>query len=693
MGCISDIKVSLADDNPQFHYKDGNITVCITLDNAAFGADYSDCFKCYIYADDFYPMCCSEHNGLADYEWPVYTLYMNSSRVWLPGKYTLFIREEDQRLTQAVLTIDKRLKVKVTDVSECQPLSDADVMTTCLEDADSTWRLMAPTPGIGMLRRRVVEATRLGVYNELRLELCRPKLNDNGNMLICTVNKDLTEQTLTQFCMLMRLNTLKMVDCSTLFDVTCNNPYEQLTEQVVQESSATFCLTNIGSLLTNGGKVITKRITDKVRNQKDGCNLWICGTRQEVDSVLEQYPSLRDFFPRGNCLQLQPYSGFELVQAFHDTVVESGLEPSREATDELTRNILQGYAGGNLSAWSLGDIGRLVAEEIRPRYLGRVLRDVEVEKPMPLMPEDIDFEKLSGGRTDFEESIRELNAMIGLKDIKKGITTMANRTRFFQMRRKLGLRTTDKAVFHAIFTGNPGTGKTTVARMLGKAYHSLGLLSRGEVIAVDRTRLVGRYIGETEENMKTMLEEARGNVLFIDEAYTLYDGGGDRKDFGARVIDSLLTVLTQPNPDMLIIFAGYEKEMDAMLQTNPGLFGRFPYKFRFADYDADELLEIARRLLDREEFVLTDEAQAALQKAIVQTYAERNKNFSNARWVENFVKDGILNAMADRVSAVSAPAATVLYQTIEASDVQSAYEKFNPRTVELHPRHQIGFSA
>ena len=692
MGYISDIKVSMADNN-RFHYTDGNITVSITLDNAAFGADYSDEFKCYIYADDFYPMCCSEHDGLSDYEWPVYTLYMNSSHVWLPGKYTLFIRERDQRLTQAVLTLDKQLQAKVTDISECQPLSDADVMTTCLEDVDITWRLMATTPGIGVLRKRVVEATRLSVYNELRKELKSPKLSENRNMLICTVNKDLTEQTLTQFCMLMRLNTLKMVDCSTLYDVTCNNPYEQLTEQVVRESSATFCLTNIGSLLTNGGKVIAKRIIDKLRNKKDDCSLWICGTRQEVDSVLEQYPSLKDFFPRSNRLQLQPYSGFELVQAFHDTVFDSGLVPSEKATDELARNILQGYATGNLSSWSLGDISRFVAEDVRPRYVGRVYRDVEVEKPTPLMPEDIDFGKLSGGRTDFEESIRELNAMIGLKDIKKGITTMANRTRFFQMRRKLGLRTTDKAVYHAIFTGNPGTGKTTVARMLGKAYHSLGLLSRGEVIAVDRTRLVGRYIGETEENMKTVLEEARGNVLFIDEAYTLYDGGGDRKDFGARVIDSLLTVLTQPNPDMLIIFAGYEKEMDAMLQTNPGLFGRFPYKFRFADYDADELLEIARRLLDHEEFVLTDEAQAALQKAIGQTYAERNRNFSNARWVENFVKDGILNAMADRVSAVSAPATTVLYQTIEASDVQIAYEQFNPRTVELHPRRQIGFSA
>ena len=94
--------------------------------------------------------------------------------------------------------------------------------------------------------------------------------------------------------------------------------------------------------------------------------------------------------------------------------------------------------------------------------------------------------------------------------------------------------------------------------------------------------------------MKAVLEEARGNVLFIDEAYNLYDGSGDRKDFGARVLDSLLTVLSQPNPDMLIVFAGYEKEMDAMLNTNPGLTGRFPYKYRFADYNADQLMAAPR---------------------------------------------------------------------------------------------------
>ena len=143
-----------------------------------------------------------------------------------------------------------------------------------------------------------------------------------------------------------------------------------------------------------------------------------------------------------------------------------------------------------------------------------------------------------------------------------------------------------------IFTGNPGTGKTTVAKMVGKIYHALGQLSTGEVIVTGRSQLVGRFIGETEKNMQEILERARGNVLFIDEAYTLYDGASDHKDFGFRVLESLLAVLALEHADILVIFAGYEKEMKAMMDANLGLWGRFPHQFHFEDYSVDELLQI-----------------------------------------------------------------------------------------------------
>ena len=217
----------------------------------------------------------------------------------------------------------------------------------------------------------------------------------------------------------------------------------------------------------------------------------------------------------------------------------------------------------------------------------------------------------------------------------------------------------------------------------------MGILSKGEVIAVDRTRLVGRFLGETEENMKAILDEARGNVLFIDEAYTLYDGSTDRKDFGGRVIDSLLTVLSQPDPDMLVIFAGYLKEMDAMLRTNPGLMGRFPYKYQFADYDADQLYAIACSLLKRNAYILSPEAEKLLRESVTRAYAQRDEHFSNARWVEQFVNNGIIPAMASRISRTACDD----YQTIEVSDVRQAYAKYNPQATALKTRRKVGFSA
>ena len=139
---------------------------------------------------------------------------------------------------------------------------------------------------------------------------------------------------------------------------------------------------------------------------------------------------------------------------------------------------------------------------------------------------------------------------------------------------------------------------------------------------------------------------------------------------------------------MVIIFAGYEKEMDAMLNSNPGLMGRFPYKYRFSDYDATQLMEIALHLFAKDDYILSDDAQAMLQQKISDTLAQRTKNFGNARWVEQFIRNGIIPAMANRVTLQSIKD----YQHILTSDVEEGYQKFNPRVIELKPRRQVGFN-
>ena len=144
---------------------------------------------------------------------------------------------------------------------------------------------------------------------------------------------------------------------------------------------------------------------------------------------------------------------------------------------------------------------------------------------------------------------------------------------------------------HMVFTGNPGTGKTTIAKYLGDIYRGIGALSSGHLVETDRSKLVGQYLGETEKNTLNAIERASGGVLFIDEAYNLFVEDQDRRDFGHRVIETLLTYLSLDDSDMIVILAGYTNEMERLLESNPGLKSRFPYIFRFGDYTPDQLMK------------------------------------------------------------------------------------------------------
>jgi len=684
-------ELTLSTDNPAA-YTDGSIVVNIQAKKGALIKEGR--FSCFVYTDDYSPMC----NSYATYRFNreasnKVSIVMLSFRIWLPGNYFLLVRDHtDGTLIRINFEISKLMTVTQQPL-EMRPIcSIDDILTTCVENTEASWDILSTTPGTFELRRYALECRRLKIYNEFRKGLNGRELKVSSNLLIYTTNRDWNTDILQPFQKIAVPGYYyTQVDCNTLYNAALQNPYEPLNEKLSNTANQVFCLTNPGALLNTGGKVVVRQLVDKICEDKEKYKLWLCGGKQEIESVLDVYPSLKDLFLNGNVLNQRPYSGFELVQAFIKELYDEHLDPSETTMDALARAILQHHEQGCFSTWSLSSICRFVAEEVSPRYLRRAIDAVKSEKEsLPELPiEDIPFNLLPNSTSEFEDSIKELNEMVGLDDVKKSITTMANQSRFFIERKKAGLRTSNVAAQHAIFTGNPGTGKTTVARMLGKIYHSIGLLSKGEVICADRTRLVGRYIGETEENMKAVLEEARGNVLFIDEAYNLYEGTADRKDYGAKVIDSLLTILSQPSPDMVIIFAGYEKEMDAMLNSNPGLMGRFPYKYRFSDYDADQLMEIALHLLAKDDYILSDEAQAVLRQKIGDTLSQRTKNFGNARWVEQFIRNGIIPAMANRVTLD----AVKDYQHILPSDVEEGYKKFNPRMTELVPRRQVGFNS
>jgi len=685
---ISSISLTLSAKNLSI-YTDGSVTVNIKAKSGSYIK--KDRFSCFIYTDDYYPICNSDESGK---QLPInggcIDIEIQSHKIWLPGDYILFVLDETTKSQLRIdFSLDDRLRVICGEPKECNSGSLDYVLTSCVENSDASWDVVATAPGAAQLRRYVLECNQFKNYNKLRKQLNVKELKCNRNLLIYTYNQDWSVQTLEMFKKLCVFGTyFTHIDCSSLNNVSSVSQTLALDEKF-KGTNHVYCLTNLSSLLASDGKMVVKKVEERMHDEKGLCTLWLCGSRQEIDSVMEVYPLLREFFLSSNQLEQQPYTGFEIVQAFISEFEKEDLMPTDEVKDELSRAILKCQEDGSIGTWSLSSIHHFIVQDVLPRYVKRAINDIVSEDISPLTMEDIDLSLLPHTTSAFEDSIKELDRMVGLDDIKQSIITMANQARFCLERRRAGFPTSDDTPRHAIFTGNPGTGKTTIAKMIGRIYHSLGVLSKGEVICADRTRLVGRYVGETENNMKIVLAEAHGNVLFIDEAYNLYDGADDRQDYGNHVLDSLLTVLAQPNPDMVIILAGYEKEMDAMLNSNPGLSGRFTYKYRFNDYNAEQLMEIACNLFNRDQYVLTDEAKDMLTETISETVSQRTKNFGNARWVEQFVKNGIIPAMADRVIH----ATTKDYQHILVSDVVEGYKRFNPNVIELKPRRKVGFSA
>ncbi|MCD8237545.1 MAG: AAA family ATPase [Prevotellaceae bacterium] len=288
-----------------------------------------------------------------------------------------------------------------------------------------------------------------------------------------------------------------------------------------------------------------------------------------------------------------------------------------------------------------------------------------------------------------------LENMIGLSGLKKDMEEARIMALFTKQRKALELDTTSDNRHHMLFLGNPGTGKTTVAKLVGEMYRDMGLLSIGHTIELNRSKLIGEFIGHTEKNTVEAIEQARGGVLFIDEAYTLTDNGKDSNDFGKEVINTLLTVLSEPDPDMIVILAGYEDKMQELLATNPGLKERFPLKFHFEDYTKEELLEIAHYICHSRNFRLTPAADQRLYGLIEKTLLCKDEHFGNGRWVHNLIEHGIIKYMAKRVMAAPhIPDDRELFCLIEESDVIEAEQKFlQDKDIKIVSHPRIGFTA
>jgi SpoVK/Ycf46/Vps4 family AAA+-type ATPase len=242
-----------------------------------------------------------------------------------------------------------------------------------------------------------------------------------------------------------------------------------------------------------------------------------------------------------------------------------------------------------------------------------------------------------------EEVMKKLNEMIGLQDIKNKIADYTSYLKFLQLRNEQGFEEGGKISLHTVFTGNPGTGKTTVAHMLGKIYKKMGLLSRGDVTEVGRAELVGKYIGQTAPKVKEMIDKARGGVMFIDEAYALMRSENDEQDFGREVIEILIKEMSDGEGDLAILVAGYPDPMNRFLDSNPGLRSRFNLFFHFPDYLPQELLEIMDYKSQQKGVTFSEEARAFLYEKVIDAYRNRDKAFGNARMITSWVEEAKMN--------------------------------------------------
>ena len=240
--------------------------------------------------------------------------------------------------------------------------------------------------------------------------------------------------------------------------------------------------------------------------------------------------------------------------------------------------------------------------------------------------------KVSSEKAERHLGSEELDALIGLTTVKQEVNTLRNYIKIQQEREKNGLKPTQVS-YHCVFTGNPGTGKTTVARIVAQIYKELGVLKKGHLIETDRSGLVAEYVGQTAVKTNKIIDKALDGVLFIDEAYSLVNG--DESDYGREAIATLLKRMEDNRDRLVVILAGYSDEMKAFIDSNPGLQSRFNRYIHFPDYNEDEMFRIFCLRCEKSDYVITEEAKARLMDLLAQSVANKDKNFGNGRFVRN----------------------------------------------------------
>ena len=352
-----------------------------------------------------------------------------------------------------------------------------------------------------------------------------------------------------------------------------------------------------------------------------------------------------------------------------DEIIQAQLEALRVMTENNLRRIGTDFFGANPAAPNSTDKGNPPASPAAngnaPTF-GSAPASGNAPRAAVQAAPAADAAVQPQPKESIEDLKAELNGYVGLSTIKREVSDLINLATVYALRREKGLKTADMSL-HMVFSGNPGTGKTMIARLMARIYHSLNLLSKGQLVEVDRAGLVAGYVGQTAQKTAKVIESAMGGVLFIDEAYTLSSGKGEN-DFGQEAIDTLLKAMEDHRDDLIVIVAGYDGLMQQFIHSNPGLESRFNRFLHFEDYTPEEMLEILLMRAEKSMYTLDDDARAAAKDWIAE--ASTDSTFGIGRGVRNLF-ERMLTQQANRVSALSEPTVEQL-MAVTADDVAAA---------------------
>lgn len=403
-----------------------------------------------------------------------------------------------------------------------------------------------------------------------------------------------------------------------------------------------------------GGVQAIETLMKRMEDDRGKFVIIAAGYKDNMEGFLEANPGMRSRFDK--YIHLDDYNAEQLYEIFIGGFAKrKNYTLTPEAETKLKKAIQSIYDKKDKNFANAREM-RILFEQVTGNLSNAVSaragEELSNEDYTTILPEYIPYDDSNDKEKTIEEIYGELSELIGLDNIKNEIKEISNFLRIEKKRKEMGLSATSTA-YHFIFSGNPGTGKTTVARIIADVFKSLGVLPKGQLIEVDRSKLVGQHIGETEPKVNNVIDKAMGGILFIDEAYTLASQGGN--DYGKIAIETLMKRMEDDRGKFICILAGYTGEMQMFLDTNPGLKSRIPKEIRFEDYTPGEMLRIFKMLASKKSMLLDESVEELLLEKFGHLYDNRDQNFGNARLVRNVFEKSRQRQSSRIVSLLDSP--------------------------------------